>query len=242
MRVCVVHGSPLSGKSSYVAAHIKDGDLVYDYDAIMSAISGLPMHGRNPDLHSYVTAIRDLIIAKLKSETRVKTAWIIITKPTDDFRRSLTGLNPEFIEMRVDIDTARARLAADPGGRDQAEWSAAIDRYFTAVRDYSDFYARKEWRRKRAVILKRDDYQCRECKRYGKPTPADEVHHVLPISERPDLRLVNNNLLSLCREHHDLMHNRFDGSLSKLGMEVRGRTLRRHPELGHGAGVSCNDV
>lgn len=242
MRVYIVHGSPLSGKSSYVKEHMEDGDLVYDYDAIMSAISGLPLHGRSTNLHSYVIAMRDVIIAKLKSETKIKTAWIIITRPTDDFKQSLVGLNPEYVWLRVDVDTARQRLADNPDGRDQVKWSAAIDRYFSATRDFSEFYSRKEWKRKREVILKRDNYQCRECKRYGKSTPADEVHHVLPIGERPDLRLANDNLLSLCREHHDLMHNRFDGTLSKMGMEVRDRTVRRYPELGQGVGVGCNDV
>ena len=39
------------------------------------------------------------------------------------------------------------------------------------------FYKSKKWKTKRQSILRRDEYLCRECKRYGKTTPATTVHH-----------------------------------------------------------------
>ena len=33
----------------------------------------------------------------------------------------------------------------------------------------------------------------------------DEVHHIIPIEERPDLAFVEDNLMSVCRECHEEM-------------------------------------
>lgn len=81
------------------------------------------------------------------------------------------------------------------------------------------FYKSKKWIRKRELILKRDEYKCRECKRYGKTSPATTVHHVIPLDQRPDLKLNINNLISLCDKCHNQMHNRITGELTEKGME-----------------------
>lgn len=231
MKVYVVHGSPLSGKSTYVEKHKGDNDLVYDFDLIMSAISGLPIHQDNKNLIDYVLTIRDAIISKLKSEKNIDTAWIITTKVTEELKQSLIGLNPIYKEMKIDIKTAKQRLKENPDNRDIKEYTEVIDRYFIGTSDNTKFYNSKEWKRKREVILKRDIYQCRECKRYGKTIEANTVHHILPIEDRYDLRLDNRNLISLCEECHERMHDKFDNKLSKLGEEWRERIIRKYPEL-----------
>lgn len=231
MKVYVVHGSPLSGKTTYVQRHKGPNDIIFDFDLIMSALSGLPVHQHNDNLLGYVLDIRDLIISRLKSEKNIDNAWIIATKVTNKLKNSLIGLNPEYIELKIDKQTALERLKSNPGNRDIEVWSKAINDYFIATEDFSWFYRSPEWERKRIVILKRDNYLCRECGRYGKVTPANVVHHVIPLSERPDLRLDNRNLISLCEECHNKMHNKLDNTLSKLGEEWRERTLRKYPEL-----------
>ena len=231
MKVYVVHGSPLSGKSTYVQKHKGPNDIIYDFDLIMQALSGLPLHNQNNNLILYVLDVRDLLISRLKGETNIDNAWIIVTRVTEQLKQSLVGLNAEYIEMKIDIYTAKKRLHENPDGRDIQEWEEAIDKYFMAEQDWSWFYKTKEWIRKRIVILKRDNYQCRECKRYGKVTPANTVHHILPLHERPDLKLDNRNLISLCEECHEKMHNKFNDTLSKLGEEWRERILRKHPDL-----------
>lgn len=231
MKTYVVYGSPLSGKSTYVEKHKRDNDLIFDFDLIMSVISGLKPHERNNNLIDYVLDIRDLIIAKLKSEKDIDNAWIIVTKVTEELRQSLIGLNAEYIEIKIDITTAKKRLYENPGNRNIEEWEKAIDKYFTQTQDNSDFYNTAGWERKREVILKRDDYKCRECGRYGKVIDANTVHHIIPLQERPDLKLNNNNLVSLCEEHHEKMHNKFNNQLSKLGQEWKERTIRKYPEL-----------
>lgn len=231
MKVYVVHGAPMSGKTTYVQNRKGPNDIIFDFDLIMAALSGLDVHEHNENLVGYVLDIRDLIISRLKSEKNIDNAWIITTRVTDKLRQSLIGLNAEYIEMKIDIQTAKKRLHENPGGRDIQEWEQAINKYFMAKQDWSWFYKTKRWIRKREVILKRDNYQCGECKRYGKVVEANTVHHILPLQERPDLKLDNGNLISLCEECHERMHNKFNDTLSKLGEEWRERILRKHPEL-----------
>ncbi|MER1998827.1 MAG: HNH endonuclease, partial [Lysinibacillus sp.] len=64
------------------------------------------------------------------------------------------------------------------------------------------FYKTKPWRKKRERILKRDDYECRECKRYGKNRTATTVHHCYPLRDYPEYRLDTWNLISLCGKCH----------------------------------------
>ena len=43
---------------------------------------------------------------------------------------------------------------------------------------------------------------CHDCLLKGTITPANEVHHVKKLREHPELRLVSDNLMSLCRSCH----------------------------------------
>lgn len=83
------------------------------------------------------------------------------------------------------------------------------------------FHKTQKWKNKRTKILRRDMYLCRECKRYGKSIAADTVHHINPLSERPDLALKDWNLISLCNPCHDKMHDRVTNQLTALGENWR---------------------
>ncbi|MCG3150645.1 MAG: hypothetical protein PCFJNLEI_04134 [Verrucomicrobiae bacterium] len=55
------------------------------------------------------------------------------------------------------------------------------------------------------TVLKRDDYTCRY--------PGCEANtnldaaHLLPVSRRPEMALFVPNGVTLCRGHHDYLHN-----------------------------------
>lgn len=83
----------------------------------------------------------------------------------------------------------------------------------------TNFYKTKRWKGKRATVLRRDQYQCQECKRYGKNQEATTVHHIHPLRNRPELRLTTSNLVSLCGRCHDKMHDRVSDELTALGMQ-----------------------
>jgi len=82
-----------------------------------------------------------------------------------------------------------------------------------------NFYKDKRWIRKREVILKRDEYLCRECKRYGKHTQATLVHHIYPLEDYPEHKLNTHNLLSVCNKCHETFHNRTTNELTAKGFE-----------------------
>lgn len=79
-------------------------------------------------------------------------------------------------------------------------------------------YKSKKWERKRQAILRRDNYLCRECKRYGKTTSANTVHHIMPVEMSSELVYDNNNLISLCNSCHNGMHYRETRELTTKGL------------------------
>lgn len=87
-----------------------------------------------------------------------------------------------------------------------------------AYKAKNPFYEDPKWLRKRGNILRRDDYLCRQCKRYGKTTPAKTVHHIYPYGEYPQYRLTDINLLSLCNECHNGMHDRNNDTMTDKGI------------------------
>lgn len=64
------------------------------------------------------------------------------------------------------------------------------------------------WARKRSYIMKRDHNECQYCKAKGSHRRARCVHHIVEIKDRPDLALDNDNLIALCHQCHDAIHNR----------------------------------
>ena len=88
------------------------------------------------------------------------------------------------------------------------------------------FYKTRKWKRKRQVILRRDDYQCKESSRYGKTEPATTVHHIYPIEKFPELALVDWNLISLTDKMHNAMHDRLTNELTELGKQWQERRKR----------------
>ncbi|PPA71917.1 HNH endonuclease [Jeotgalibacillus proteolyticus] len=86
-----------------------------------------------------------------------------------------------------------------------------------------NFYKTTKWIRKRSIILKRDKYECRECKRYGKVREAKVVHHIYPLEIFLELALININLLSLCSTCHESMHIRKSHELTRKGIEWTNR-------------------
>lgn len=65
-----------------------------------------------------------------------------------------------------------------------------------------NFYSSARWRATRASVLRRSPL-CEDCRRLGRLTPAEHVHHVLPRKDRPDLAYRPENLESLCQPCHN---------------------------------------
>lgn len=61
------------------------------------------------------------------------------------------------------------------------------------------------WKDKSLQIRERDHFMCVYCMQHDDRinTEEIEVHHIVPINEDYDKRLDDDNLVSLCREHHE---------------------------------------
>jgi len=57
------------------------------------------------------------------------------------------------------------------------------------------------WDRLRLIVLAEEPI-CGECQAEGFIVPSTEVDHIIPIAQRPELRLVRSNLQGLCKPHH----------------------------------------
>lgn len=83
MEVNMVCGLPASGKTTYVKQHMTEHDLIYDYDELMQALTGLPSRSRNHDVHDYIMLFLDQMLRKLKAEQTFNNVWIIRTLPDE---------------------------------------------------------------------------------------------------------------------------------------------------------------
>jgi 5-methylcytosine-specific restriction endonuclease McrA len=91
------------------------------------------------------------------------------------------------------------------------------------------FYHSRAWKDARKQRLMMDNGFCTECMAEFErgerlhPRRAVMVHHVLPITERPDLALDLSNMRSLCDMHHNREHP------EKGGRGNAGRTKVEKP-------------
>lgn len=85
------------------------------------------------------------------------------------------------------------------------------------------FYKSKRWLKKRAKILRRDEYMCQESKRYGKTEEATTIHHCYSFEEYPELAFEDWNLISLCSKQHNAMHDRTTHKMTELGLQWQER-------------------
>lgn len=72
------------------------------------------------------------------------------------------------------------------------------------------FYKSKIWKAKRKEIINRDNNECQLCKIRGKVTTGQmtklDVHHIKFLESNWELRLNNENLITLCASCHNEMH------------------------------------
>ena len=84
-QVKLVCGPPASGKSTYLKAHAKAGDIVIDFDAIARAHG----FGRNRPGHAIKMLLRErnAQLAALAGQSPERTAWVILSAPSQQLRQ-----------------------------------------------------------------------------------------------------------------------------------------------------------
>ena len=74
-------------------------------------------------------------------------------------------------------------------------------------REQQKFYQGSQWRRTARAVKARDSFLCVHCRREGRTTAAEVVHHRKAINDDGEM-LQLENLESCCREHHEAIHGR----------------------------------
>lgn len=69
--------------------------------------------------------------------------------------------------------------------------------------DESKYRNTYRWHKKSKDIRERSNYLCSVCQDEGIYTyDGVEVHHIVKLSDRPELLLEDSNLICLCKDHH----------------------------------------
>ncbi|MGN1167216.1 MAG: HNH endonuclease [Lachnospiraceae bacterium] len=130
-KVFIVHGSPLSGKSSFVRENKSDRDIVVDIDALWSAITFAPMYEKNNYLKSNIFDARSCLLDQIRTrQGQWQTAWVIGSYPSRAERERLADrLGAELIHIDTGEEECQRRLIA-AGDRPVAIWKGYITDYF----------------------------------------------------------------------------------------------------------------
>ena len=127
-KVYIVWGSPLSGKSSYVAEVAKYGDLILDIDSLWQAISGRPKYEKPNRIKENVFALRDQLQTMIAQRRGYwQTAYTIggYALPSER-ERMAERLGAECIHINTSKEECLARLAMCSDGRKKSEWEKFI--------------------------------------------------------------------------------------------------------------------
>lgn len=88
----------------------------------------------------------------------------------------------------------------------------------------------RDWELLRADYMRHAKGQCEECRRRGYLCLAEEVDHIIPVKDDPELRLEWSNLQSLCRVHHRGWKANMEAYARKIGAISLLPQWCRHPE------------
>lgn len=111
-QVFIIYGSPLSGKSSYVAEAMNKGDLLIDMDNIWQCVSGCERYEKPDRLKSVVFSVRDSLLESVKYRRgKWSNAYIIGGYPYKAERERLaSSLGAREIYIDTDKETCIDRL------------------------------------------------------------------------------------------------------------------------------------
>lgn len=133
-KVYIVHGSPCSGKSTFVSGAAGPGDIVLDMDAIWAcvssngAISGNVGHSARDDrLKSNVFRVRDCLLDMIRTRYGDwNNAYIIGGYPRSSERERLAAIyGAELVHIDTPRDVCELRAKERP-----EEWSGYVRQYW----------------------------------------------------------------------------------------------------------------
>lgn len=130
-RVIVVWGPPCSGKSTYIRERLEPGDLAYDYDRLVDAVTLRASHEVDTGpAHPVVRDFRNSLIYTVRNGLDAGTVYIAASWPGDYLKSRLEGLDPEYVQIESTIEECMARLEADDSRVNKEAWAQLIRDWF----------------------------------------------------------------------------------------------------------------
>lgn len=239
MKIVVIYGAPLSGKTTYVQQRMNDEDIVYDYDAIMHAITNNTYQQYKQHVHKIVMDMRDDMITYAKQHD-TGTLYVITTflsyKLQDDLS---THTNVQYIKMNTSLDECKERLRHSTR-TDKEDVMQVIHEWYgkyvyniglvdsdELTKKTKRLYKGKDWNKLKLMARERDNNLCQMCKRKGKYKYADLVHHLIYVKANFSKALDIDNLMCVCSACHNKIHARDEREVFTGGTIERNiRTIK----------------
>ncbi len=124
--VTVVCGPPGAGKTTYVTEHAKPGDLIVDFDALYSALSGRPLYSKADALLPFVSEAHDAVVERLRTRSNVNHAWLIEMAPRREQRQAYERDGADVILLATPTAECLRRIAADELRANWEGWRALV--------------------------------------------------------------------------------------------------------------------
>jgi len=109
-KITVICGLPGSGKSTWVKKQSRCGDVVWDFDILFIALTGLSRSERPDECIPLVQAMRNGLILGLIDHSIERDVWIIVTRE-DDAKDIAERLNGKLICLTITEQVRQERLA-----------------------------------------------------------------------------------------------------------------------------------
>lgn len=93
------------------------------------------------------------------------------------------------------------------------------------------FYKSKQWLSTRAYKLSLTNHLCERCLENGVIKPAVDVHHKIVLNESnihdPNITLNIDNLMSVCKECHNIVHGYGPAINEGLEFDEKGMVIKK---------------
>lgn len=220
MKIVVVYGAPMSGKTTYVRNAMTEYDLVFDYDALIHAMTSTKYQQHNDNAHTLVMSMRDKMIDHAKQSDN-GVLYIVTTFLSYKLMSEVdTHFNTQYKRMDTSLDECKKRIHdSDRPNKEHVmqvihEWYGKYI-YNKNLTDSDELsrkskalYNSKDWENIKAMAFERDNHLCQICLRKNRNTKANLVHHIIYVKSDYEKALDLDNLMCVCSACHNKIHSK----------------------------------
>jgi predicted kinase len=125
MIICT--GAPESGKTTYVQEHAGKDDLIYDFDALLGAMSKATRDNKPSWIFGILATYRSIML-EARGPTEI---WVIATMPSAwEKEYHAQKYSARILTFNPGIDVCKQRLQKDKTRPVKTTWLALIDKWY----------------------------------------------------------------------------------------------------------------